>query len=61
MRADEAKKLPLDQILSSLGFSPVKSQKDGQELWYASPFRAEKDASLHISTVTHPRLGRIWV
>lgn len=61
MRADDAKKLPLDQILSSLGFSPIKSQKNGQELWYASPFRQEKDASFHISAVTHSRLGRIWV
>ena len=61
MRTDDAKKLPLDQILSSLGFSPVKSQKNGQELWYTSPFREEKDPSLHISVVTHPRLGRIWV
>lgn len=61
MRADDAKKLPLDQILSSLGYSSVKSQKHGQELWYASPFREEKDASLHISSVVHPRLGRIWV
>lgn len=61
MRADDAKRLPLDQILSSLGFSPVKSQKNGQELWYTSPFREEKDASLHISSVMHPRLGEIWV
>src|SRR4051794_38479571 len=61
MRADDAKKLPLDRILLHLGYSPVKSRKNGNELWYASPFRAEKEASMHISAVVHPRLGRIWV
>lgn len=61
MRADDAKKLPLDQILLRLGFSPVKSRKNGGELWYASPFRAEKNESMHISAVVHPRLGRIWI
>jgi 5S rRNA maturation endonuclease (ribonuclease M5) len=61
MRADDAKRLPLDRILSRLGFSPVASKKNGRELWYTSPFREEKEASLHISTVVHPRLGTIWV
>lgn len=61
MRADDAKKLPLDQILLGLGHSPVKSTKGGKELWYRSPFREDKDASLHISHVYHARLGWIWV
>ena len=61
MRADDAKRLPLDRILSQLGFSPVKSKKNGRELWYSSPFRDEKDASLHISSVIHPKLGQIWI
>lgn len=61
MRADDAKRLPLDRILSQLGFSPVKSKKNGRELWYTSPFRDEKEPSLHISSVVHSRLGQIWI
>lgn len=61
MRSDDAKKLPLDQILWQLGFSPAKSTKNGRELWYTSPFREEKDPSFHISLVPHSRLGSIWV
>jgi len=61
MRADDAKKLPLDQILLGLGHAPLKTTKGGRELWYRSPFREEKDASLHISYVHHARLGMIWI
>ena len=61
MRADDAKRLPLDRMLSDLGYQPVKSRKNGNELWYTSPFRQENTASLHISRVHHFRLGWIWV
>jgi hypothetical protein len=61
MRADDAKRLPLDRILSRLGYAPVKYRKNGNELWYTSPFRKEKTPSLHISRVHHFRLGWIWV
>lgn len=61
MRADDAKRLPLDWILADLGYLPVKSRKNGNELWYLSPFRQERTASLHISRVHHFRLGWIWV
>lgn len=61
MRADDAKRLPLDRILARLGHQPVKSVKGGRELWYASPFRVETEASLHISLVHNNRLGWIWV
>jgi len=29
MRTDDAKKLPLDVILSALGYAPVKRRKNG--------------------------------
>lgn len=61
MRTDDAKKLPLDVILSALGYAPVKRRKNGMELWYASPFREDRTPSLHISQVHHVRLGWIWV
>lgn len=61
MRADYAKRLPLDQVLLRLGYAPVKSVKGGRELWYASPFREETEPSMHISRVQHHRLGPIWV
>lgn len=61
MRADDAKRLPLDRILALLGHQPVKTVKAGRELWYHSPFREEKTASLHISHVYHTRLGWIWI
>lgn len=61
MRTDEAKRLPLDQVLAGFGFFPVKKRKNGGELWYASPFRKEREPSLHISRVHHVRLGWIWV
>lgn len=61
MRSDDAKRLPLDRILADLGYQPVKSRKNGNELWYKSPFRQENTASLHITRVHHARLGWIWV
>jgi hypothetical protein len=61
MRADDANRLPLDQILKHEGHTFVKSRKDGRELWYTSPFRKEKTPSLHISLVHNNRLGCIWV
>lgn len=61
MRTDDAERLPLDSILSELGYAPVKRRKNGMELWYASPFREDRTPSLHISRVHHVRLGWIWV
>lgn len=56
MNSNEAKKLNLPDILSRLGHQPVQIKKGGQEYWYNSPFRAEKDASFHTSY-----LGGKWI
>ena len=49
MNIEQAKWLPLPDILAKLGHLPVKEAKGGRELWYPSPFREEKDPSFHIS------------
>lgn len=56
MNADQAKQLSLPDLLARIGHKPVKVTKDGRELWYASPFRAEKDPSFHTSY-----LGGKWI
>lgn len=56
MNADQAKKLPLPDLLARLGHEPVKVAKAGREFWYASPFRAEKEPSFHTSF-----LGGKWI
>lgn len=40
--------LPLAEILSRLGFSPVKTDQDGVYSWYFSPLRPEKSPSFHV-------------
>lgn len=57
MNIQQAKQLPLPNLLERLGFQPVKSAKGGRELWYCSPFREEKEPSFHISI---GRLG-FWI
>lgn len=49
MNIEQAKSIPLSDILSKLGHEPVKNKK--QEAWYLSPFRAEKTPSfkLHLA------------
>lgn len=42
--------------MARLGHEPVKVEKGGRELWYASPFRPEKDPSFHTSF-----LGGKWI
>lgn len=56
MNAAQAKQLSLPDLLARLGHQPVKSQKEGNELWYTSPFRAEAEASFHTSF-----LGGKWI
>lgn len=56
MNSVQAKQLSLPDLLARLGHEPVKVTKDGRELWYASPFRAEKDPSFHTSF-----LGGKWI
>lgn len=56
MNSDQAKKLSLPEIMSRLGHEPVKITKGGNEYWYRSPFRTEKEASFHTSF-----LGGKWI
>ena len=48
MNIDQAKALSLPEILLKLGHQPVRQR--GLELWYLSPFRAEKTPSFHVHT-----------
>jgi hypothetical protein len=56
MNIEEAKKLSLPDILSRLGHEPVDIKNGGQEYWYRSPFRQEKEPSFHTSF-----LGGKWI
>ena len=48
MTTQEAKKIRIADYLQSLGYSPIKRQ--GNSLWYKSPFREETDASFKVNT-----------
>lgn len=56
MDTAQAKQLSLPDILARLGHEPKKITKAGRELWYASPFRTEKEPSFHTSF-----LGGQWI
>lgn len=56
MNSEQAKKIDLPDLLSRLGYEPVKVTKGGRELWYRSPFRNEKEPSFHTSF-----LGGKWI
>ena len=56
MNSEQAKQISLPDLLEQLGHFPVKTAKAGQELWYRSPFRDEKDPSFHTSY-----LGGKWI
>lgn len=47
MNSYQAKRIPLKAILTALGCSPAKEARG--EIWYASPFRAESEASFKIN------------
>jgi len=49
MNVSQANDLNFPDLLSRMGMQPVSVLKNGNELWYYSPFRAEKTASFHIS------------
>ena len=48
MTTQEAKKIRIADYLQSIGYSPVKRQ--GNSLWYKSPFREETEASFKLNT-----------
>jgi DNA primase len=43
----ESKKIPITEYLAKLGFEPAKVR--GNDYWYRSPFRSEKDASFKVN------------
>ena len=47
MNIQEVKNIRIADYLQSLGYTPVKQQ--GNNLWYESPFREEKDASFKVT------------
>lgn len=49
MNCKQAKQIPLDHFIESLGYQPTKSNK--YENWYCSPFRDEKTASFKVNKI----------
>lgn len=49
MKTQDAKKIPITEVLSKLGLQPVKKFKAGVELGYLSPFRGEKEPSFFVN------------
>ncbi len=47
MNSQQAKKIDLPDLLSRLGYEPIKANQGGREVWYKSPFRKEKTPSFH--------------
>lgn len=56
MNSEKAKKLSLPDILAKLGYTPAKTVKAGNEIWYNSPFRNDTTPSFHTSY-----LGGKWI
>ncbi|MEL6659537.1 MAG: toprim domain-containing protein [Bacteroidota bacterium] len=48
--------ISMPELLSRFGHEPVQAAKSGNELWYISPFRYEKEPSFHTSY-----LGGKWI
>ena len=48
MNMNEAKQIRIEEYLHSLGYSPVRRQ--GNSLWYKSPFRDECEPSFKVNT-----------
>ena len=48
MNTNEAKQIRIEEYLHSLGYSPVRRQ--GNSLWYKSPFRDECEPSFKVNT-----------
>ena len=44
----ESKRIPITEYLATLGFTPAKVR--GNDYWYQSPFRGEKDPSFKVNT-----------
>ena len=49
MNANQAKHIDLPNLMARMGYEPVSILKGGNELFYNSPFRNEKEPSFHVS------------
>lgn len=49
MNIEQANAIALPEILHKIGHSPFKQK--GADIWYHSPFRAEKTASFHVNAI----------
>jgi hypothetical protein len=48
VRTDQAKAIPLERLLATLGHTPAHTK--GRDLWYLSPFRQEGQPSFKVNT-----------
>ena len=48
MRIDQAKSIQIIDLLETLGYKPVKTTNAGNQAWYLSPLRTEKDPSFTV-------------
>ena len=48
MNIEQANNLDFPDVMSRLGYEPVKIMKGGKDLWYLSPLRKEKTPSFHV-------------
>lgn len=61
MNTDQANKLPLPEIVESIGGKFSHEDSHGSR-WYNSPLRlGDSDPSFHITQVPNYKLGQIWV
>lgn len=49
MEIEELKRIPIDRLLSHLGYEPVSKTRGGTQLHYRSPFRDERHPSFSVS------------
>ncbi len=51
MNSQQAKRIPLADVMARLGYEPLRTFKGGQEVQYRSPFRHEKEPSFYVNIV----------
>lgn len=58
MNIQEAKNIRLIDFLSGLGYNPVIQR--GNDVWYKSPFRTEKEASFKVDLIRKCGMTSDW-
>lgn len=51
MEIDELKSIPIDRLMSHLGYEPVSRMRGGKQLLYHSPFRDDRHPSFSVSVI----------